>query len=359
MTTEYPDYEGEPDVEFCNLDPAPMQTVIQSYIHSIICAVGLIGNVLVIVTYAFYKRTKTMTDIYLFNMALSDLLFVVALPLIVHNESHGWSMGSMACKMLQGAYSINLYSGMLLLACVSGDRYVAIVQARRSFGARSKALIYSRLICLAIWVLATALSLPTVIYSEGFEELDLGTGAVTVNCQLHFNGNKTAKLMKVLLPSLQVSIGFALPLLVMMLCYSSIVYTLLGTQSGHKHKAIRVILVVVVVFIICHLPYNTALLTHTLSLFKERGCRAEKIKLRVLAVTKSVAYLHCCLNPFLYAFIGAKFRNHFQKALNDLWCLGRRYIYSGRTSCGTSDMYVSAHKSSDGASNDNGSSFTA
>lgn len=354
--TQYYDDIAE-DGGLCNLDPNPIEAITKTYIHSIICAFGLVGNALVIVTYIFYKRTKTMTDVYLFNMAMADLIFVAALPFIIYNEQHSWLMGSVACKILRSAYSINLYSGMLLLACISGDRYVAIVQARRSFGARSHTLVYSRLICSVVWVFALALTLPTLIYTEIFEEQNLGPEPVTVMCQLSFNNYEIAKLMKVLVPSLQMAIGFLLPLLVMVFCYSSIVYTLLRAQSSQRHKAVRVILAVVVVFILCHLPYNAVLLDHTLALFTERSCRAEKIKLQVLAISRSVAYLHCCLNPILYAFIGVKFRSHFKQIMLDLWCFSKKYIYNARSSRGTSEMCVSAAMSSDG--NNNMSSFTA
>ncbi|XP_022606437.1 C-C chemokine receptor type 6-like [Seriola dumerili] len=346
-----------PDEGLCNFDPNPTEIVVQTYVHSIICAFGLIGNALVIVTYIFYKRTKTMTDVYLFHVAVADLIFVVALPFIIYNEQHNWLMGPVACKILRSAYSINLYSGMLLLACISGDRYIAIVQARRSFGARSRALIYSRLICSAVWVFAVALTLPTLIYTERFEEQSLGADTVTMMCQLSFNKNETAKLMKVLVPSLQMAIGFLLPLLVMVFSYSSIMCTLLTAQSSQRHKAVRVVLAVVVVFIVCHLPYNVALLIHTLSLFKERKCEAEKIKLQVLAISRGVAYLHCCLNPILYAFIGVKFRSHFRQIMLDLWCFSRKYIYSARSSRGTSDFCISGLKPSDGSNNM--SSFSA
>uniref|UniRef100_A0A667WW59 C-C motif chemokine receptor 6 n=1 Tax=Myripristis murdjan TaxID=586833 RepID=A0A667WW59_9TELE len=340
-TGVYPSEEPGP----CNLDLDPLETITQTYIHSIICAFGLIGNLLVIVTYIFYKRTKTMTDVFLFNVALADLLFVVALPLIIYNEQHSWAMGSVSCKILQGVYSINLYSGMLLLACISGDRYVAIVLARRFFGAHSNTLIYSRLVCSVVWMFAVALSLPTVIFTERFEEENLGVQIVT--CQLCINHNETVKVMKVLVPTLQVAIGFLLPLLVMVFCYSKIICTLLRAQSSQRHKAVRVVLAVVVVFIICHLPYNTTLLTHTLVLFKERGCEAERMRLKVLAVTRSIAYLHCCLNPILYAFIGVRFRSHFRQILQDLWCLGKKYI-SGRSSRGTSDLSISGQKATNG-----------
>ncbi|KAM4723860.1 C-C chemokine receptor type 6 [Anableps anableps] len=343
--------------ELCSLSPTPEEVLSQTYIHSIICTLGLIGNVLVMITYGFYKRTKTMTDVYLFNVAVADLIFVVALPLITHNEQNGWPMGPVGCKMLRSVYSINLYSGMLLLACISGDRYIAIVQARRSFGCRSQAVMYSRLICSAVWVFALFLSLPTLIYTELFEEYDLMEQNSTLTCELSFEDRKTAKLMKVMVPSLQMAVGFVLPLVVIIFCYSCIMCTLLKAHSNQRHKAIRVVWAVVVVFIMCHFPYNVVLLIHTLSLFTERSCEEEKTKLTVLATSRSIAYLHCCLNPILYAFIGVKFRNHFRQILSDLWCFGKKYLYSARSSRGTTDICISGLRTSEGSNNI--SSFSA
>ncbi|XP_051942658.1 C-C chemokine receptor type 6 [Hippocampus zosterae] len=356
MSSVAPDYynpstDDYTDWELCNLDPNPAQVLTQTYMHSLICAFGLIGNLLVVVTYIFYKRTKTMTDIYLVNVAVSDVIFVLALPFIIYNEQNNWPMGSGICKVLTSAYSINLYSGMLLLACISGDRYVAIVQARRSFGARSSSLIYSRIICSAVWFCAAALTLPTLIYTERFEETVVGAETAHVTCQLSFSKDETAKLIKTLVPYLQMAIGFLLPLTVMVLCYSSIVRTLIRAQNSQRHKAVRVVLVVVVFFIVCHLPYNVALLNHTLDLFEQRGCQKEKLRLQVLAISKSVAYLHCCVNPILYAFIGSKFRSHFKKIVLNLWCFGKRYISSARSSRVTSDVCISGFKSSDGSNN--------
>ncbi|KAF3701530.1 C-C chemokine receptor type 6 [Channa argus] len=347
----------EEDDDLCDLDPNPTEVMTRTYIHAIICAFGLIGNILVIVTYIFYKRTKAMTDVYLFNVAVADLIFVVSLPFIIYNEQHSWLMGLVVCKMLRAAYSINLYSCMLLLACISADRYFAIVQARRTFGARSRTLFYSRLICGAVWLLAVALTLPTLIYTELFEEPNLWDGTITKMCALSFSTHEKAKLLKVLVPSLQMAIGFLLPLLVMLFCYSSIVCTLVRAQSTQRHKAVRVVLAVVLVFIVCHLPYNVVLLDHTLSLFKERGCSIEQLKLLVLSISRSIAYLHCCLNPILYAFIGVKFRNHFRQIMLDLWCFSKKYIYSSRLSRGTTDVCISVIKASDGSNNM--SSFSA
>lgn len=74
-------------------------------------------------------------------------------------------------------------------------------------------------------------------------------------------------------------------------------------------------------------------------------------------LTQTLAHLHCCLNPVLYAFVGVKFRNHFRRLVMDLWCLGKRYIGPRRFSRVTSEIYVSTRRSVDECS-DNGSSFT-
>ncbi|TSM77385.1 C-C chemokine receptor type 6 [Bagarius yarrelli] len=297
-----------------------------------------------------------MTDIYLVNVAVADLLFVLALPLIIYNEQYNWSMGTWACKILRGSYSMNLYSSLLLLACISGDRYVAIVKARCSYGIRSRAQIFSRLICIIIWLFTIVLSMPTFIYSNLDQEYVNET--TEIDCSLTFETNGTAHLMKILLPSMQVSVGFFIPLLVMGFCYCSIIYTLLRVQNYQRHKALRVILAVVLMFILCHLPYNVVLLIHTARLFHERECNAEQNIHLALSVTRSIAYLHCCLNPILYAFIGVKFRNHFSQIVIDLWCLGKRYFSSRRSSQQTSELYTSAHKSISAVHHENPSSFT-
>ncbi|KAF7642478.1 hypothetical protein LDENG_00257240 [Lucifuga dentata] len=345
-----------------------VELVVGPYIHSIICILGFFGNSLVIVTYACYKRTKSMTDVYLLNVAVADLLFVAALPLIVYNELSSWVMGATACKLLRGAYSVNLYSGMLLLACISTDRYIAIVQARRSFQLRS--LPYSRIICAVVWAFAILLSVPTFNFYDRYqpshieefyyyEEEGSPNVSQTVEyvCDFSFADNETAWAMKVLIPSTQMAVGFFLPLFIMIFCYASVVVTLLRARNFQRHKAVRVVLTVVVVFIICHLPYNITLFYDTVNMFSEQSCGAADTLHAVKTITQTVAYLHCCLNPVLYAFVGVKFRNHFRRIVQDLWCLGKRYIAPRRFSRVTSEIYVSGRRSVDGSS-DNGSSFT-
>lgn len=365
---------NDSDYEYELVPPCSLQNnhsvelVIGPYVHSIICILGFVGNLLVIVTYAFYKRTKSMTDVYLLNVAIADLLFVVSLPLIVYNELSSWPMGPVVCKLLRGSYSVNLYSGMLLLACISTDRYIAIVQARRSFRLRS--LPYSRVICAVVWASSLLLSVPTFYFYNWYEpshskdsfmdeeeETNQTSTPPQYVCEFRFMDNTTAWNTKVAVPSTQLAVGFFLPLLVMVFCYTAIIITLLRARNFQRHKAVRVVLAVVAVFIVCHLPYNITLLYDTVNMFNVTSCEASDALQTAKTVTQTIAYLHCCLNPVLYAFVGVKFRNHFRRIVQDLWCLGKRYIAPRRFSRVTSEIYVSTRRSVDGSS-ENGSSFT-
>ncbi|KAM4530030.1 C-C chemokine receptor type 6-like [Fundulus diaphanus] len=317
---DYDDYNSSTE-SLCPFSTSySVSLVVGPYIHAIICILGLVGNGLVILTYAFYKRTKSMTDVYLLNVAIADLLFVLALPFIIYNELYSWPMGQVACKLLRGSYSVNLYSGMLMLACISTDRYIAIVQARRSFRLRS--LSYSRIICVLIWLCAVLVSVPTFYLYHwyepthgvfiGFDEEEETPTAPQYVCEFKFQNTETAKIWKIGVPSIQLSIGFFLPLVVMIFCYTSVMVTLLKNKNFQQHKAVRVVLVVVLVFIVCHLPYNLVLLYDTVRLFEPFECHDADSLQTAITLLQTLAYLHCCLNPVLYAVLRVKFRNrHF------------------------------------------------
>ncbi|XP_016521509.1 C-C chemokine receptor type 6-like [Poecilia formosa] len=240
ISPAYEYYDTYIDYEPCSSSDNSVNVVVGPYIHSIICILGLVGNSLVILTYALYKRTKSMTDVYLLNVAIADLLFVL------------------------------------------------------------------------------------IVWFNGTEEEE--TTDPQYVCEFKFDDSTTAGIVKVAVPSTQLAIGFFLPLLIMIFCYTAIIITLQKARNFQRHKAVRVVMVVVLVFIACHLPYNLALLYETVRLFKHIDCEEQDSLHTAKSVLQTVAYLHCCLNPVLYAFISVKFRNHFRRIFQDLCCLGKKII---------------------------------
>lgn len=280
----------------------------------LITLVGGAGNLAVMWIYLnLRRRLKTMTDVYLLNLAAADLLFLITLPLWAAEASQGWVFGSALCKVNSAVYKLNLFSSMLLLTCISVDRYVVIVQTTRAHNSRAQLQRCSQVMCAGVWLLALLLATPELLFSSVDEQHI---------CRMVYPphlGNRT----KVLVLSLQVSMGFLLPGAVMLCCYSVIVARLLKTRSFQKHKALRVILAVVAAFVLSQLPYNAVLVSEAAqaAALTMTDCHRLKQQDVVGQVLKSVAYLHACLNPVLYVFVGSRFR---RDVLHLLRCCRRR-----------------------------------
>lgn len=286
-----------------------------------------------------------MTDICLCNIAIVDILFVLTLPLRAVNYAlDDWIFSDFICKLTRVIYAINFNCGMLFLTCISVDRYIVIVQATKSFKLRARTLAYSKVICLALWVSSVLISSSTFIFSQSY--------VITISvrkciCE-HRSGPENEVIFKLLILYLQLLFGFFIPFLVMIFCYTLIVKTLLKAQNSKRNKAIRVIVLIVIVFLICQLPYNVVLILNASSMGNlDRDCQNEKKMVYAKDLTETLAFLHCCMNPVLYAFIGVKFRNHFLKIMKGLCCV--RYKKHGTIpihgSRGSSDAGLSRQTS--------------
>ena len=134
----------------------------------LIFVLGTVGNALVVLVTS--NRLKTMTDVYLLNLAVADLLFLATLPFWAVNAWQGWAFGRHAvglCKAVVVVYKLNIFSSMLLLACISVDRYVAIVQVARAHNLRrERRMLYSRVACLAVWLLSSLLAVPEMLFAK-------------------------------------------------------------------------------------------------------------------------------------------------------------------------------------------------
>ncbi|KAM6900337.1 C-C chemokine receptor type 9-like [Xenentodon cancila] len=267
---------------------------------------GAVGNIMVVWIYTTVRnRLKTMTDVYLLNLAVADLLFLCMLPFWAVDAVRGWDFGNGLCKIVSAVYKINFFSSMLLLTCISVDRYIAIVQVTKAQNLKKKRLFYSKLACLGVWCVSTLLALPEFIFAR----VKSGSKEEQAFCALVYWDNASNR-TKILVLSLQICVGFCLPLLVMFFCYSVIIRTLLQAKSFEKHKALRVIFVVVLVFVLSQLPHNALLILEATQAANTTITDCNVIIGFDVAgqVAKSLAFTHACLNPFLYVFIGVRFR---------------------------------------------------
>ncbi|TRZ01163.1 hypothetical protein DNTS_017632 [Danionella cerebrum] len=285
-------------------------------VYSLALALGLAGNSLVILIYHSHKRLRTLTDVFILNLAFADLLLLLTLPFWAADAVNGWNIGKAACKITSGLYTTNFSCSMLLLACISMDRYRALTRgsttnhATRNNGCKPRIII-----CVFVWGLAILLGVPDMVFYS-----------VTMQ---HSSGRNTCRPVyphsfawaaKATLEILEVSLSFLLPFLVMLFCYCRVGLVLSQTATAGVHgqrrwRAFRVLIAVVGVFLLTQLPYNTVKLIRTLDVIYNFVTDCEMSKDLDLAnqITESLALTHCCLNPVLYIFIGSSFKTHILK----------------------------------------------
>ncbi|KAM3843249.1 atypical chemokine receptor 4-like [Diretmus argenteus] len=313
-------------------------------VYTVCLVVGLAGNTLVVAVYAYHKRLKTMTDAFLTHLAVADLLLLFTLPFWAADAARGWELGEALCKMVSACYTVNFTCCMLLLACVSLDRYLASVRAQGRDRGGCLQKVFTRKhcgkVCLVVWVTALLLGLPDLVFS---------TVRSTANRSvcLAIYTPYMAREVKAGLEMAEVLLGFLVPLLVMVFCYRSVGQALRGLPDqsrGRKWKALRVLLIVVGVFVATQLPYNTVKVYRAMDSVYTlvTQCGVSKALDQAAQVTESLALTHCCLNPVLYAFVGSSFRQHMMKVAK---MCGERRRRSGKEERGI-EMSFNSHSTS-------------
>ncbi|XP_076603735.1 C-X-C chemokine receptor type 2 [Chaetodon auriga] len=271
---------------------------------------SLVGNSVVVYVVCYMKKGRASTDIYLMHLAMADLLFSITLPFWAVDTHSGWIFGNFLCKVLSGFQEASVYSGVFLLACISIDRHFAIVRATRVLSS-NRFLV--RVVCGVVWLVAALLSLPVAIQKQTMH----AAGLDQTICYENLTG-ESSNHWRVSIRVLRHTMGFFLPLVVMTVCYGWTLATLVHTRNQQKQKAIRVIMAVVLAFVLCWLPYNITVLIDTLmrgGSLEMRTCDTLYRVEATLHVTQVLAFMHCAVNPVLYAFIGQKFRNQLLLAL--------------------------------------------
>ncbi|KAI9518002.1 hypothetical protein NQZ68_041994 [Dissostichus eleginoides] len=165
-------------------------------VYILVFLVALVGNVLVLCVIRRYRNSQSggacafsLTDTFLLHLAISDLLLAFTLPLFAVQWAHQWVFGLVACKISGALFSLNRYSGILFLACISFDRYLAIVHAVSSGWKRSTC--HAQIACALIWVVCLGLS-GIDIYFKQVEAVTTAGNEKTLVCQVWFLENTTS-----------------------------------------------------------------------------------------------------------------------------------------------------------------------
>ena len=275
------------------------QVLLSVYIISFL--IGLPANLLALYAFSVKIHSKPLpTDILLLNLTVSDLLFLITLPLKMHSAASGmeWKLPGYMCSITAFTFFCAVYTSSLLLTAVSVVRYIGVAFPVAYHQLQKP--VYALVTSAVIWLISAAhCSIILIIMHHP----DLAQRNSTV-CYENF----TEKQLKVLLPvRLEVFVVLCLiPLMICVYCYLRcilILYSRPRISPMQKQKAIGMAMGTLAVFLICVLPYN---LSHLVGFFQ-----GESPKWRYYTLLLST--FNTCIDPIIFYFSSSSFRCNSEK----------------------------------------------
>uniref|UniRef100_A0A8C0LF40 G protein-coupled receptor 183 n=1 Tax=Canis lupus dingo TaxID=286419 RepID=A0A8C0LF40_CANLU len=257
--------------------------------YSIVFIIGLVGNVLALVVIIQNRKKINSTTLYSTNLVISDILFTTALPTRIAYYAMGfdWRIGEALCRITALVFYINTYAGVNFMTCLSIDRFFAVVHPLRYN--KMKRIEHAKGICIFVWILVFAQTLPLLIKPMSKQEEERTT------CMEYPNFEETKSLPWILLGA----------------CF-------IGYKSGVNKKALNTIIFIIVVFVLCFTPYHVAIIQHMIKKlhFPDLLECSQRHSFQIsLHFTVCLMNFNCCMDPFIYFFACKGYKRKVMKML--------------------------------------------
>ncbi|XP_066568653.1 neuropeptide FF receptor 1 like 1 [Amia ocellicauda] len=325
-------------------------SVAASYIVSyfFIFVLCMVGNGLVCFVVLRNRRMRTVTNLFILNLAISDLLVgIFCVPTtLVDNLITGWPFSQFMCTMSGLIQGMSVSASVFTLVAIAVDRFLCIV-----YPFRQKMSILKAILAIAlIWMLACAIMCPsaamlTVIHLKDTYMIQDNKTYPLLTC---FENWPQPEMRKLYTTVLFVHVYLA-PLGLISLMYCRIAMKLfsnlgpVGRGSGEaqvertsvskkKVKVIKMLITVAVLFMVSWLPL------WTLMLLTDYGdLNDEQIDLLggyIFPFAHWLAFFNSGVNPIIYGYFNENFKRGFQAALPFRLCsfeVTHQQVYSQRT----------------------------
>ncbi|XP_043927157.1 G-protein coupled receptor 183-like [Protopterus annectens] len=303
---------------------------------------GFSANILALYISCKSERKSNPTTLYLKNLAVSDALFTLSLPgrISYYILEFHWPFGDYACRLTAFIFYVNTYVGIYFMTVISIDRYIAVVHSQQY--SKFRRVENVRYICCFIWGLVFCQMVPLLLKPMVMPNGD------KVTCMEYFNLDTIPNLPILLL--FVCVINYCIPIIIIAVCYLHVNWKLskaakenpIINEKGHNKRAIIVICIILIAFLICFTPYHINIIQF---MFKELmyspSCEEQQAFKMSLQITVSLMNLNCCIDPVIYffAFKGYKakviylFKTHISSHLSSTGKTSSEPSSNRQTSC--------------------------
>ncbi|XP_075035364.1 somatostatin receptor type 5-like [Mixophyes fleayi] len=270
--------------------------------YLLVCAVGLIGNALVLYVVLRFRKMRTTTNIYVFSLALGDLLYMLSLLFFaIEISSSYWPLGTYMCRLFWTLTTLTTFSSIYFLTVMSLGVFMQLYFPTFSQNRHGPKVAW--LTSLVVWTLCSLLGIPIFIHADMDEYY---------NCKIFWPD--PVAFWNLTFISYIFTMAFLAPLALMF-----ILLILMAVRARNQEKSsetavggvkenLIMITVLCLVYIIVWLP------THVLEMMSATISSME-IDEGVYYIVSLIPYLKSCVYPILYGFLSQSFKDSFNSVL--------------------------------------------
>lgn len=292
--------------------------VVLIFAYSTIILFGVIGNSLVIYVVYKFKNLHTVTNYFIVNLAVADLLVnTLCLPFTLMYTLHGeWKLGWALCFMLPYAQGLAVHVSTITLNVIALDRYRSIVYHMETKMSREMCAV----VIVLTWVASAVLASPLAIFRE-YASFDLIPEQSIQVCTEKWPVSAVDGTVYSVATFL---LQYGIPLSIISYAYIRIWIKLRrhvspGSGRNDRHsrrkKTTKMLVAVVVVFALSWLPLNSFQLAvdfHS-SILDMRDFKLLYTAFHITAMCSTFA------NPILYGWMNRNYRTAFAAVCKCIW----------------------------------------
>ncbi|XP_013402806.1 RYamide receptor-like [Lingula anatina] len=289
-------------------------------LYGLITLFGVGGNLTVCYIVVSNKRMRTVTNYFIVNLAISDIimaLLCIPMTFVASVLLQSWPFGDDLCRFVTYIQTVAVFLSAFTLVAISLDRYVAILYPLRPKPTKRAAMFA----IAVVWALAFITPLPTAILSKVDEYLSCREMWKTDQQRFHYS---------VAIMVLQ----YFLPLLALVITYARIAIAIWVKRppgeaenkrdqrlAASKRKMVKTMITVVGVYTFCWLPIHSV----TIALDLHPELHGYYIFV-IWIICHWLAMSNSCVNPIIYCWMNPKYQRGFLYAFRWLPCIRNKAI---------------------------------
>lgn len=275
--------------------------------YSTIILFGVTGNSLVIYVVYKFKNLRTVTNFFIVNLAVADLLVsMLCLPFTLVYTLYGeWKFGQVLCFMLPCAQGMAVHVSTITMNVIALDRHRSIVYHMETKISKDLCAV----VIAITWAVSALLASPLAIFRE-YGTFDLSPDTSLQVCTEKWPGSSMNGSIYSISAFL---VQYGLPLVIISVAYIRIWNKLKKTSGGRndrhqrRKKTTKMLLTMVVVFAVSWLPFYAFQLAVDID---STVLYMEDFKL-LYTVFHIMAMCSTFVNPILYGWMNNNYRTAF------------------------------------------------